>query len=209
MDVADDDDDDRDVLPVRRVKKSEWARLSLHEKEDKWLQTHGYNYDPGLLRPITTVAEAMRVYARRLDMKPLRVRALARRAYLAALQGGRCRMDLLMHERSDLPLWTCDNRVRDFRFLRFWEFNHIHDRATYGTSGAFVISGTDCANRKWDVVLEHCMEDTILLCRECHHRYTNLEKEVAIQTNRQLLDPDGRGIRPGRDIPNEPPDGQR
>ena len=89
--------------------------------------------------------------------------------------------------RPDLILDDCDETVADFRYLRLWEFNHVYDRATHSRGEQFAISGSDCARRKWANVLRHCMEDTVLLCRECHRKVTELEAQIAIATNRILL----------------------
>lgn len=173
--------------PVRMTRRR-WAPLNHREKEDTWLRLYGYRIDPGLRTPITTVDEALLVFSRLINMDlKSGFRAKARRAYLAALQGGRCRIDRMRELRPDLILDDCDETVADFRYLRLWEFNHVYDRATHSRGEQFAISGSDCARRKWANVLRHCMEDTVLLCRECHRKVTELEAQIAIATNRILL----------------------
>ena len=60
-----------------------------------------------------------------------------------------------------------------------FEFDHIYplDYGEYIQSPVtgikqFRISGNDCARRSWDLVYRHCMNDTVLLCRECHYQQT-------------------------------------
>lgn len=168
-----------------RLKKSDWEPLRHHEKEELWLRRYGRREDDLFPTPITTAMDAKRVFAQYLNCKPMPRRAMVRRGWLAAEFGGRCRMDLMAYERPELGLVPCGNVVADYRFLRLWEFNHITGRADQ--PGQFVISGSDCARRSWDVVKDHCMNHTVLLCRECHHYITELEKEIAIETNRILL----------------------
>jgi len=169
----------------RRLKKSDWQALRHTEKEELWLRNYGRREDDLFPSPITTPMEAKRIFAPYLNCKPMPRRAMVRRGWLAAEFGGRCRMDLMAYERPELGLGPCGNAVADYRFLRLWEFNHITGRADQ--PGQFVISGSDCARRSWDVVKDHCLNHTVLLCRECHHYITQLEKEVAIETNRILL----------------------
>jgi hypothetical protein len=168
----------------RVLTRGDWSRLRHREKEAMWLQIHGYSFDPALPDPITTVYDARRAFAPLLNAKDMRLRAMARRAYLAAEFEGRCRTDLLRLRRPDLAVEPCSNTVSDYRFLRLWEFNHVRDRATYG---GFTISGGNCARRSWHVVRDHCLTDTVLLCRECHYYVTTLEKNIAIAAARQLL----------------------
>ena len=179
--------------------KSDWAQLgSQREKEAAWLRKFSYNFDPSIPEPVTTPEQAISVYAPKLAVKAYK--AISRRAYLAALKGGVCEIDKLLQLRPTLVLPEragCQESIADYRFLRLWEFNHIRDRGTHRThddssSGRkqFVICGNDIANRQWPTVLDHCMKDTVLLCRECHAQVTEFDKiasnEFAAITQRLL-----------------------
>jgi len=169
--------------------KGQWRRLrTLRAKEDMWLDLYGYRLDYALINtPITTPQQAMRVYAPKLNDRDMKNRALARRAYIAAMKGGRCEAATLAARKPELRLdaefrrvrrpFPCTEEVRDYRFLRMWEFNHVTSRALVG---GFVISGSDCARRAWPRVRDHALNDTVLLCRECHWIVTNLEKRGGI-----------------------------
>lgn len=165
--------------------QAQWAALKTQAaKEDHWLATKGYNYDPRLHGVIPDTHEALRVYTPMLHSKPMKYRALARRAWLAAKKGGHCQVAHLKEIRPELPreLPDCAERIRDYRFLRLWEFNHVIPRSHM--DGQFVICGTDASNRNWHTVRDHCLTDTVLLCRECHYRVSEFEKEVDILANR-------------------------
>lgn len=181
--------------------RQEWLLYfpTQFDKEGAWIAKFGYNWDQRFPYPITTPQMAQQVFVYLLNDKNMGFRAKARRAYLAAEKGGRCEMARLKQLRPELrdfeELPDCEEQVRDYRFLRMWEFNHVIDRfvAPYllNADGSvrrkqFVISGTDCARRSWANVREHAMEDTVLLCRECHQQITRFDKEVYIEAQRQL-----------------------
>lgn len=181
--------------------QQEWTLYfdTLSEKEGAWIAKFGYNWDERFPQPITTPIEAGHAFVRLLNDKNMNYRAKARRAFLAAEKGGRCEMARLKHLRPELrdfeELPDCQEVIRDYRFLRLWEFNHIVDRfvapelvyADGRRRKQFVISGTDCARRSWrNSVRPHAMEDTVLLCRECHQLITRFDKEIYIEAQRQL-----------------------
>lgn len=167
---------------------AQWRNLpNQAAREDAWLRIHGYDFKERYFgyQPITTPEAALQIFVDLLFVHNKAVRARARRAYLAAYKGGRCQIQLLAAMRPRLHIdWACRERIRDYRFLRLWEFNHIEPRNL--EDGQFVISGNDCAKRRWATVRQHALDDTVLLCRECHWRVTEIEKEVQIATNRAL-----------------------
>lgn len=103
-----------------------------------------------------------------VEVKDMKLRSRARRGYLAAMKQGKCRQ--------------CDRQVKDYWHMGKkdqdrWEFDHIYPLEDFEVSPLsgmkqFRISGNDCARRAWETVLQHCMHDTILLCRNCHWEKT-------------------------------------
>jgi len=172
-------------IPIPQTRR-DWSLLTHAEKEEAWKLKFGNPINPNFPTVISDPAHAKRVFARFLQEKDMSTRAMARRGFLAAEKGGVCEMDELRRRRPELEsLPSCQEPVRDFRFLRLWEFNHIVSRA-YDPS-QFVISGSDCARREWSTVKRHCLEDTVLLCRECHWRVTELEKDAQNIANRTIF----------------------
>lgn len=164
--------------------KADWAQLTQVEKEAAWRAKFHVSIDSRFPEKISTPEMAMRTFAAYLMVQPYRDRNTPRRGYLAALKGGRCEIDRLIARRPELSsLPPCSNTVDDYRFLRMWEFNHIVPRA-FEDKTQFVISGSSLWRRAWDVVKEHALRDTTLLCRECHNTVTELEKEAQIIANR-------------------------
>lgn len=165
--------------------KRQWARLSHREKEEAWKAKFGFQYDSRFPTKITTAEEALRTFAPYLLSTEYSSRTVPRRGYLAALKGGRCEMDILIAKRPELAsLSLCNEKVDDYRFLRMWEFNHIVDR--FWNDSQFLISGSSVCRRNWSEVKQHCLQDTVLLCRECHWKVTNLQKEAQIIANRAV-----------------------
>lgn len=172
------------TAPQHRT-KAWWSRLDHPHKEDAWYAIHGAFDDPRFPVPITTTADALAQFAPHLLATVYKDRSVPRRGYLAALKGGHCEMTRLKERRPVLAgLPDCNEQIRDFRTLRLWEFNHVVPRSFDDTQ--FVISGSSLCRRSWAVVREHALRDTVLLCRECHWRVTNLEKQALIIANREI-----------------------
>lgn len=167
---------------------AQWRRLpNQTAREAAWLTIHGYDFKERYFGyvPVTSVDQARQIFTGHIFARNKAVRARARRAVLAAHKGGHCQIELLAVMRPRLNIdWRCTEQINDYRFLRLWEFNHVQPRNL--EDGQFVISGNDCARRKWQTVRQHALDDTVLLCRECHWRVTEIEKEVQIATNRRL-----------------------
>lgn len=167
-----------------RMTRLDWQRLpTQREKEAAWLRLFGYDlklyYFP---EPITTREEALRIFGTKLYLRDRTVRSRARRGWLAAMKGGACQLALLSILQPTLGIdWQCWETIADYRFLRLWEFNHLIPRSM--DPSQFVISGNDVARRDWPTVRQHCLEDTVLLCRECHHRVTDIQKQIQVQAN--------------------------
>lgn len=157
--------------------------LTQEEKEQAYMRKFSIQFDRRFPTPIRSAKSAMRWFAGHLLDKPERLRSVPRRGYLAALKGGRCEMDVLIQKRPELAsLPLCNNVIHDYRFLTLWEFNHVVPRAT--DDRQFVISGSSVCRRSWHVVKTHCLNDTVLLCRECHQSVTRLDKVAQIFANR-------------------------
>lgn len=89
--------------------------------------------------------------------KPEKARAI--RAILALQKGGKCN--------------GCQDVVQNYANLYRWHFDHLHPLVHYKHSPdtgilQFRISGTDIANRTFDLVVRHAVQDTQLLCSRCH-----------------------------------------
>jgi len=177
-----DGDDDIANTPIPQT-RSDWALLSQEQKERAYRKKFNVAFDSRFPRKITTAKGALRAFAPYLLAKPYFKRNIPRRGYLAALKGGVCELNRYMELRPELAvLPPCEKKIDDFRFLTLWEFNHINQRA-YDDS-QFVISGSSCCRRAWDNVKRHCLNDTVLLCRDCHYQVTELEKRAQIIANR-------------------------
>jgi len=117
-----------------------------------------------------------------LQHQDYKIRARARRAVLAAQKGGRCEQLGCTNEIHDFSDFGRD-APRDNRF----EFDHLQpvDRFEYSdVTGLkqFRISGNDCARRKWQTVRRHALQDTQLLCRECHYQYNKQREEWRLRS---------------------------
>jgi len=146
-----------------------------------------------------------------LHVKNPVTRNRARRGYLAIEHGGTCK-DCM---RVVPDFWDMGKNAMP-PYKRF-EFDHIFPLEFYEESPRtalkqFRISGNDCVRRRWNLVYLHCLEDTQLLCRECHfQRNTNRRSIMKILWRRyapsdplkpiEEPDPD--------DLPRPPPSGQR
>jgi len=134
---------------------------------------------------ITTAEEAIEFFTddmvkarvRRGDSRAKNRKALARRARLAAEKGGKCEM--------------CEYTITDYSKMSLMQFDHYYPRSTHPVSPKtgmkqFVISGSGVANRSWEIVKRHAMEDTRLLCTKCHDkrsdRYLKVEKKRMRET---------------------------
>lgn len=165
--------------------KAQWSRLTHTQKEEAWYTLNPPDDDPRFPVPITTANDALVAFAGHLNDKPPSTRSIPRRGYLAALKGGQCEMNRLKRLKPTLSsLDDCYNTIQDYRRLRLWEFNHIVSRAI--SPDQFVISGSDCTRRRFMDVREHCLRDTVLLCRECHWSVTELEKTAQIIAGQAL-----------------------
>lgn len=92
--------------------------------------------------------------------KDKRMRVKAIRALLALAKNGRCNY--------------CYMEVENYNDLYRWHFDHLFDLQDYEVSPVtgirqFRISGNAAANHQFATVLRHGMEDTQLLCKNCHY----------------------------------------
>jgi hypothetical protein len=89
-----------------------------------------------------------------------RVRVKAIRALLALAKNGRCNY--------------CYKEVENYNDLYRWHFDHLFDLQDYSVSPVtqihqFRISGNAAANHRFATVMRHGLEDTQLLCKNCHY----------------------------------------
>jgi len=89
------------------------------------------------------------------------VRAKAIRAILALMKDGRCNL--------------CFREVENYNDLYRWHFDHLDDLQYHRYSPRtqhlqFRISGKDIATRSLGLVIDHCRQDTQLLCKDCHFK---------------------------------------
>ncbi len=90
-----------------------------------------------------------------------RTKVKAIRAILALAKNGRCNY--------------CFQEVENYNNLYRWHFDHLFDLQDYEFSPVtgikqFRISGNAAANHRFATVMRHGMDDTQLLCKDCHYR---------------------------------------
>lgn len=97
------------------------------------------------------------------------VRSRAMRAVMAAaLFKGECQARV-----AD----DCQMKIADYGNLYYWHFDHMHDLQEYPVSPVsgitqFRLSGNSLVNHNFAKALQHCKQDTQLLCKECHWQKT-------------------------------------
>lgn len=141
--------------------------------------------------------EALLVVVRKADVQsyfaPLtlsadkRTRVKAIRAILALAKNGRCNY--------------CFKEVENYNNLYRWHFDHLFDLQDYEVSPVtgikqFRISGNAAANHRFATVIRHGMDDTQLLCKNCHYlknRETYMNRQAAATGITHLVDRFGLG----------------
>lgn len=116
-----------------------------------------------------------------------RTRVKAIRALLALAKGGRCNY--------------CYAEIENYNNLYRWHFDHLFDLQDYEISPVthirqFRISGNDAANHRFDTVMRHGMNDTQLLCKNCHYlknRETFAMRQATASGVTRLMDRIGFG----------------
>lgn len=112
---------------------------------------------------VVTREEAREYFGPLTSDKNLSVRAKAVRAIMALMKDGQCNI--------------CHREVEDYNQLYRWHFDHLDDLQYFPVSTRtgirqFRISGKDIATRSLALVIDHCRDDTQLLCKNCHYKKT-------------------------------------
>ena len=131
--------------------------------------------------------DARDFFTPRLKWRNPRMKVKAIRALLALYHGGKCNF--------------CGAVLENYWDTYRWHFDHLADLQDYTHSPRtgikqFRISGNAAANHRFATVIRHGMDDTQLLCKNCHYlknRETYMNRQAAATGITHLVDRFGLG----------------